>query len=326
MHLLDLFIIDFCERVHSALRVSAIAQYHNLNALRGRLLLTEHLRLNAFDKSRLFCSFDERTIDNCHNRVLKAVLSYLLTYSISARTKAAVAALLHRFDAVKQISVSASDIDRLPFDRMICRWEPVFANAKWLLKGLFPDVRAGHVDGTCLLFNIERLFEALLGLRIRQAWHRPAIGNYKVELQGPRKHLAESGARFEFALRPDISVWDEDGIVAIFDAKWKRLDLSLSNFGVSPADAYQLTAYASSYNCPQLVLVFPASSKCPSGLVGSFTLLVPNRPRLNVVAVDLLALTEGVSIPDELLPLAIRPFEQSALFDIIGSDSSLEPS
>ena len=176
MHLLDIFILDFCERVHSALRAGAIARYQeqmdNLNALRGRLLLTEHLRLNAFDQTRLVCSFDERTIDNRYNRALKAVLNHLLPYSISVRTKAAVSALLHRFDGVTQASVSASYIDQLSFDRIIRRWEPVFVRAKWLLQGLFPDVRTGQVHGTCLLFNMERLFETLLGLRILAIFHR----------------------------------------------------------------------------------------------------------------------------------------------------------
>lgn len=46
-HLLDVFIEDFCSQVKSALRGGAIARYsertENLNAIRGRLELTEHL-------------------------------------------------------------------------------------------------------------------------------------------------------------------------------------------------------------------------------------------------------------------------------------------
>ena len=313
MHLLDLFILDFCELIQSALRTGAIAYYQeqkdNLNALRGRLLLTEHLRLNAFDRSRLFCNFDERTIDNRHNRALKAILNYLLPYGVSFRTKAAVASLLHRFDAVTQVSVSARYIDQLPFDRMMRRWEPVFYRAKWLLQGLFPDVRAGQVDGICLLFNMEKLFENLIGIRIRRAWQYPTVGNYQIEFQGPRRHLAESDNGSEFALRPDISIWDDDRIIAIFDAKWKRLDPALPNSGVSPSDAYQLAAYASTYGCRRVVLVFPSSSACPPGQVYSFTLRIPNRPRLDIVAVDLRELAQNIGLPDELLPQAIRPFE-----------------
>jgi 5-methylcytosine-specific restriction enzyme subunit McrC len=141
---------------------------------------------------------------------------------------------------------------------------------------------------------------------MRRAWQYPTVNNYQVELQGPRRHLAEYGADSGFALRPDISVWDKDEIIAIFDAKWKRLDPALPNLGVSPADAYQLTAYASRYGCRQVVLVFPASSACSPGLVGSFTLHILNRPRLDVVAVNLRELAQGTSIPDELRLKTIR--------------------
>lgn len=177
MHLLDHFIMDFCTRVQAALRGGAIARYQehaeNLNALRGRLRLTEHLCLNAFYQSRLFCGFDERTIDNPYNRALKAVLIRLLHQAIGAQAKANVAALLHRFDGVAHVPVTPQDIECLSFDRMIRRWQPVFDRAKWLLQGLFPDVRFGEIDGTCLLFNMERLFEAFLGVKLRQAWQDP---------------------------------------------------------------------------------------------------------------------------------------------------------
>lgn len=148
MHLLDQFILDFCARVNAALRGGAITHYQdheeNLNALRGRLILTNHLRRNAFDRSHLFCSFDERTIDNPHNRALKAVLSVLRPNAISAQARATVAALLHRFDDVALHPVTPRDIARLTLDRMTKSWEPIFERAKWLLQGLFPDVRSAR--------------------------------------------------------------------------------------------------------------------------------------------------------------------------------------
>ena len=79
---MDVFIEDFCSQVKSALRGGAIARYskrtENLNAIRGRLELTEHLRTNAFDRPHLLCRFDERSIDNPYNQALKAVLRILL--------------------------------------------------------------------------------------------------------------------------------------------------------------------------------------------------------------------------------------------------------
>lgn len=304
-HLLDVFIEDFCSQVKSALRGGAIARYsertENLNAIRGRLELTEHLRANAFDRSHLLCRFDERSIDNPYNQALKAVFQILLGLALSPRTRAMVAAFLHRFDEVTDCKVRARDVGALRFDRTIRHWEPVFARAHWLLSGLYPDVRIGDAAGSALLFNMEKLFETVLGLRIRHACQVQAGARLTVGLQSPVKNLATAG----FQLRPDVTVQSGDECVAIFDAKWKRLDLAEPNSGVSSADAYQMNAYASRYRCKRLALVYPASRDCPPGRITEFVLMTEERPVLDVVAVDVRELAFGTGIPvgiDAMIP------------------------
>lgn len=304
-HLLDVFIEDFCSQVKSALRGGAIARYsertENLNAIRGRLELTEHLRANAFDRSHLLCRFDERSIDNPYNQALKGVLRILLAFALSPRTRAMVAAFLHRFDEVSDRRVTVRDIDGLRFDRTIRHWEPVFARARWL-SGLYPDVRTGDAAGSALLFNMEKLFETVLGLRIRHACQVLASGRLSIELQSPVKYLATAG----FQLRPDITIQSGDESVAILDAKWKRLDLEESNSGVSSGDAYQMNAYASRYRCKRLALVYPASVDCPPGKITEFVLMTEERPMLEIVVVDVRELAFGSGIPagiDGMIPI-----------------------
>lgn len=296
-HLLDIFIEDFCSQVKSALRGGAIAQYsertENLNAIRGRLELTEHLRTNAFDRSHLLCRFDERSIDNPYNQALKAVLRILLGLALSPRTRAMVAAFLHRFDEVTDGRVRARDVGALRFDRTIRHWEPVFARARWLLTGLYPDVRIGDAAGSALLFNMEKLFETVLGLRIRHACQVQAGARLTVGLQSPVKNLATAG----FQLRPDITIQSGDECVAIFDAKWKRLDLAEPNSGVSSEDAYQMNAYASRYRCKRLALIYPASGDCPPGKITEFVLITKQRPTLEIIAIDARELAHGHGIP-----------------------------
>lgn len=305
-HLLDIFIEDFCGQVKSALRGGAIARYsektENLNAIRGRLELTEHLRANAFDRSHLLCRFDERSIDNPYNQALKGVLRSLLGFALSPRTRAIVAAFLHRFDEVTDRRVRARDVGALRFDRTIRHWEPVFARAHWLLSGLYPDVRTGDAAGSALLFNMEKLFETVLGLRLRHACKTHVGGRISVALQGPVKNLAASG----FQMRPDITIQSGEECTAIFDAKWKRLDLAEPNSGVSSVDAYQMNAYASRYRCKRLALVYPASRDCPPGRITEFVLMTEERPVLDVVAVDVRELTFGSGIPagiDGMIPV-----------------------
>ncbi|ALA18521.1 MULTISPECIES: McrC family protein [unclassified Chelatococcus] len=305
-HLLDVFIEDFCSQVKSALRGGAIARYsektENLKAIRGRLELTEHLRTNAFDRSHLLCRFDERSIDNPYNQALKAVLRILLGFALSPRTRAMVTAFLHRFDEVTDRRLRVRDIESLRLDRTIRHWEPVFARARWLLSGLYPDVRTGDAAGSALLFNMEKLFEAVLGLRIRHACQLLGGGRLSVGLQGPVKDLATSG----FQLRPDITIQSGDESVVILDAKWKRLDLGEPNSGVTSGDAYQMNAYASRYRCKRLALVYPASSDCLPGKITEFVLMTEERSKLEVVAVDVRELAFGSGIPpgiDGMIPI-----------------------
>ena len=149
---------------------------------------------------------------------------------------------------------------------------------------------------------MEKLFETVLGLRIRHACLVEAGARLTVGLQSPVKNLATAG----FQLRPDITVQSGDECVAIFDAKWKRLDLAEPNSGVSSGDAYQMNAYASRYRCKRLALVYPASRDCPPGRITEFVLMTEERPVLDVVAIDIRELAFGSGIPagiDAMIPI-----------------------
>ncbi|SCM65957.1 McrC family protein [Donghicola eburneus] len=296
-HLLDVFIEDFCGQVKVALRRGAIARYSdrtdNINAIRGRLELNDHLRTNAFDRSHLLCRFDERSINNPYNQALKAVLRILVGLALSPSTRAIVTAILHRFVEVTDRRARARDVAALQFDRTIRHWEPVFAKALWLLQGLYPDVRVGDTAGSALLFNMEKLFETILGLQLQYVSQTTMGGRLSIALQSPVKNLSNSG----FQMRPDITIHSGEECVAILDAKWKRLYLDNSNSGVSSADAYQMNAYASRYRCQRLALVYPASKECPPGHIREFVLATNERPILEIIAIDIRELAFGGDIP-----------------------------
>jgi len=304
VHLLDQFILDFCTRVTFLLREGAIAHYQqfddNLTTVRGRLAFTEHIRRNAITHTHLFCQYDERTVDNPHNRALKAVLHCLRSSAVSTHARGVVDTLLHRFADVAATTVKPRDIDQLHFDRTTARWKPTFERARWLLEGLFPDVRAGEVDGTCLLFNMERLFEAFLGVKVRRAW-KDHGSNLDVALQGPRRDLAASSQGPAFELRPDISIIEGDRVVRIFDAKWKTLDAASSNFGVDRTDVYQLAAYAGRYRCENIGLVYPVAPSVPAG-VRTYRLQTPGNPLLSIHIIDVRELALAGALPAELRP------------------------
>jgi 5-methylcytosine-specific restriction enzyme subunit McrC len=304
LHLLDVFILDFCARVTGLFRGGAIRTYQafedDLSALRGRLRLAQQVRRTAADRSRFRCAFDELSSDNSHNRVLKAVLSRLLPQAMGPDARAAVGGLLHRLVEVSATPCSAADVERLPFNRLTETWRPVFRRAGWFLRGLFPDVRSGGVEGLCLLFDMQRLFESFVGACLRREWWASA-GGTRVVLQGPSQHLAGSADGPVFRLRPDAAVVSAAGAVErLLDAKWKRLNPSAAGCGVAREDAYQLAAYAGAYRCPTVALVYPRPPGLAAGLVDTFELRLPSSPRIEVYALDLLAAAARQPLPEGL--------------------------
>jgi 5-methylcytosine-specific restriction enzyme subunit McrC len=316
-HLLDVFIDDFCDQVRTALNGGIIERYlsktENLCAIRGRIDMTAHLRANAFDLSRHLCEFDERTADNAYNQALKGTLLRLIEFTVGVRTRAGLMSLLHRFDGVQNQIVDADDIDDLQFDRTNQRWQHVFRRASWLLRRLFPDVRSGGTPGPALLFNIERLFERVLGRYLREQWRRTARDILQVELQGPQANLAASG----FQLRPDVTLRSADEFLMILDAKWKRISTTEANCGVSSADAYQMNAYAGRFRCSRLALVYPASSGVPPGCVTKYVLETECQPTLGIWAVNVQELARGGGGPTGL--------EELLSSEVVGSQKRKSP-
>jgi 5-methylcytosine-specific restriction enzyme subunit McrC len=204
---------------------------------------------------------------------------------------------LHRLQEVSTTPCSAADIDRLPFNRLTEAWRPLFQRAAWFLRGLFPDVRTGGVDGLCLVFDMQRLFEAFVGARLRREWRGHGSG-MRVVLQGPPEYLARSADGPAFRLRPDAAVVSATrDVKRLLDAKWKRLEPDAAGRGVAREDAYQLAAYAGAYGCPRVALVYPRPKHLPAGLVERFDLRLPGAPRIEVYGIDLVELANGGRLP-----------------------------
>lgn len=302
VHLLDQFIIEFCRRVESALTQGAIAQYvrqeDSLPAIRGRVDVIWHLRSSTVDRSRIHCAFDERTIDNEHNRALKFVLHKLRMAATSAQTKGLVAALTHRFDQVADTPTTPKAIESLRFDRLNNRWQVIFERAAWLLRGIFPDVRAGTTEGPGLLFNMERLFERFVGARLRQTWEHAGFGDYEVQLQAPQKYLAP--AERAFLLKPDVTILSGGEPIRILDTKWKDLTDGEPLGAVSSEDAYQMATYAMRYGCPTITLIYPSMGRTRG--TSATRLQIPGAPNLQVCFVDIDELALSGELPSDLLP------------------------
>jgi 5-methylcytosine-specific restriction enzyme subunit McrC len=152
-------------------------------------------------------------------------------------------------DVASVRNIKASDADKLQLNRTMQAFERVVRLARWLLEATAPDTQVGSSASWGLLFDMNLLFERYVQKQLRKQ-----LPQYSVHFQKPQRKLFDETATFP--LKPDIVVCNPQSdpqVVAIFDAKWKLLERD----GVTPADAYQMVAYGTAYQCMRLALVYP---------------------------------------------------------------------
>ena len=264
--LLDIFILHFCEQLHAQLTRGMIRKYvrreKNLNVLRGKLKIGEHLKQNLAHRERLFCQYDELSSDNVYNQILKHALGIMLKRAKGSRALQQVSELLARFEPISDfVTDAASAADSLSFDRMTDRYEKIFEQCGFFLRGFYPGVTKGKKDCLALLFDMNRLFEAYVGTELRGETRGKDI---RIREQKSQRYFAkrEDSGKPVFMMKPDFSFLNKTkDPVAIADAKWKVLDEGEKDLGISQADMYQIGSYASRYRVKFLVLLYPLQEK-----------------------------------------------------------------
>ena len=116
------------------------------------------------------------------------------------------------------------------------------------------------------VFDMNQLFESFIAGFIDR--HRAevlpdALRDCQLlpQTRGASLHLArDAGGRRAFRLLPDFALRHAGRFPLLLDAKYKRLDPTRPNAGVSPADFYQMHAYARRYDCPRVLLLYPRTA------------------------------------------------------------------
>lgn len=257
----------FCDELFTQFHQGLLREYVNqqgpLGAIRGRWRPEIDATRYPGRRDRLHCEFDELTEDNRYNQALKAALRVVHPLTLgSERLRRDVGLLIAWLAEVADVRVTAECVRRLPENRLVARYSRALRLAEWFLASTAPDVRAGLSDGLALLFDMNVLFQGFLAAALRRALPE----GLQVREEGPRHHLTRDleGQR-RFQMKPDLCVLDGDRVVAIVDAKWKRLEPERADgrWGIQQADVYQLHAYASAYGCERVALWYPGGATLP---------------------------------------------------------------
>ena len=257
--ILEVLIGLFCQKLWQCVRRGMVRQYEirneNLGMLRGRISMSEQIRLNLARPDRLACVFDDFSENNPLNQALKAALQVLRRVAKTQANQRNLAELLFCFQEVDDVAPPAIDWSRAGTNRLSVRYKPLLAMARLFIEGKSPDVVSGSGDGFALLFDMNQLFESYVGAVAKRVFAKEGI---EVSLQGPKRHLARIASGIPvFELKPDIVARGQTGIAFIIDTKWKRLKEQVYREGVTSSDVYQMYAYSTQYASPDVLLLYP---------------------------------------------------------------------
>ena len=90
----------------------------SLTTLRGKLNISETVRIKASGRQRLSCEFDEYSEDNLFNQILKSTMSLLAAHSkVNRSRKRALLNLISFFSNVSSVDLKRVKWSQLKFDR-----------------------------------------------------------------------------------------------------------------------------------------------------------------------------------------------------------------
>jgi 5-methylcytosine-specific restriction enzyme subunit McrC len=276
-------------------------QDDDLTVLRGRIVVKRQLGIHANRPDVVACAFDELTVDNVWNRVLKKAIRCTRPWIRSVELNRQWVELMGVLYDVDDMRLSGPDVARLTFNRQAERYRAAIEWARWILALLAPALRAGRNEAPALLFDMNKLFESAVAKVVRKRIH--GFSGVTVEAQDTSRSLVtmvgQDRVEAGFLLRPDLVFRRHGSVVGIADTKWKLVGQdSRGRLMPTEADMYQMHAYAAAFQCSDVALIYPWHPDTASTTETELH-LPANNGRAAVVRVIC------IDVHDEALPLRL---------------------
>jgi len=258
-HLVNAFLARTLFELQRGLDRGYATEEGNLSTLRGKLVLSRHVVVNAAQKARFYCRHDVLTEATRISVRLKQACRVLVARVLPALVMVKCQQVLALLDDVPDLPFRHRESDPV-FTRQNERFADVYRFACILLEGQAPDALGGEVETFSLLFDMERVFERYVAAFLAsEVMHRLADVRLFPQARGYSFGLYRDRQGDVLRMTPDLLFLHEvQGVrrAFIIDTKWKRLS-SEKGSRPSRSDLYQLYAYVHRYECRLAFLLYP---------------------------------------------------------------------
>lgn len=262
MPVLEIFIKEFLEETFIIVKRGLKRNYElveeNSMMIKGKILFSQHVKLNSWHKERCYVEFDSFSVNCPENRLIKTALLYLYKIVVSLKNRNNIKTLLNLLSDVQISKNYNDDFLKCTFDRSTKEYSNVVLWSKIFLDSKSFTSFAGSENIWALLFPMQLLFERYVATILKKL---ATDRGFKVIIQDTTYNLFDEPLK-NFLLKPDIVLIRElDNIVIVLDTKWKLLDVNKKNYGITQADMYQMFAYLKKYKAKKVVVIYPKTEK-----------------------------------------------------------------
>ncbi|MDD5022034.1 MAG: hypothetical protein PHR82_07930 [Endomicrobiaceae bacterium] len=229
------------------------SQNENLRYIKGKIDFKNDIKHNSFNKSKIYCLFDDFKEDNMLNRIFKFVSSALIKLSEIEETKNKLKNILTIYDDVIFERVTVEKINKITLKRSQQIFETPLKLAELFIKNSSIHMINNRFKSIALLFDMNELFEEFVFNSLKRIYGSKVQAQFK---KGMLKNLSFGNdiQPFRKYTRSDIHIKGLADCPIIIDTKYKIIN---SPKDISISDIYQIMAYSRVYKSKKLILLYP---------------------------------------------------------------------
>jgi 5-methylcytosine-specific restriction enzyme subunit McrC len=259
--IIRLFVHRFIQLHQRDVHRNYIHEEDELLYIRGKILFPDSFYTGLKRPGYLKNRFDELSMDNIINGIIKSTLQVMLLTSRSVTNKRLLRQAVGYLEDVSELPLSPEIFGTVIFSRMNQQYESIINLAKLIFQGKQPGFASGSQKTLSLLLPLNLLFEQTVYHMLVDAFGE---AGGEVHFQEGKFWGRYIDNQNHFKLVPDFWVTKGKNVTHILDTKFKNPINSDGKIEISAGDMYQLNAYASRFQCDQLALIYPRFIGQPS--------------------------------------------------------------
>lgn len=252
--LITLFLSDLENVMGSHFHHEYIHQSDELGTIKGKLNFQKQAEKLPSQLHTFSCNYDEFSIDNPLNRIIKATLKKIQELCRNEDNKKRSFNIYSLMHEIRDEIITPSHASRLHFSRLNEKYESIIEFCCMILFGSTYSAEEGSHHYYALIFDMNLVFEKYVARLLRNS-----LTEYTFDCQADLYLASEHDPVFNYTrtkkrMIPDIIVREKGKPLAILDTKYKP---DLVRGYMSNADTYQMLAYSVANESDRAILLYP---------------------------------------------------------------------